>query len=41
MGISNYIDIPADNRLIGFMLTRRNNLYEIIAFDYEEEVENL
>ena len=41
VGISNYIELPADNRLIGFMLTRRNNLYEIVAFDYGEEVEPL
>lgn len=41
VGISNYIDIPADNELIGFMLSRRNNHYEIIAHNYKEVVENL
>lgn len=40
-GISNYIDIPPDNRLIGFMLSRQNNRYEIIAHDYGEVVENV
>lgn len=41
IGISNYIDVPADNELIGFMLTRKNNHYEIVAHNYKEVVENL
>lgn len=41
VGVSNYMDVPADNQLIGFMLSRQNNHYELIAHDYGKVVENL
>lgn len=35
---SNYVEVATDNRLIGFMLTRKSNIYDIQAHDYGEVV---
>lgn len=34
---SNYIDVPSDIGLIGFMISRENNYYELIAHNYNTE----
>lgn len=39
--VSNYIEIPSENELVGFQLTRRNNNYSLIACNYGEVVESL
>lgn len=36
---SNYIDMPLENGLIGFMLSRKNNIYEICSVNYGREVD--
>lgn len=35
---SNYIDVPQPNGLVGFMISRKNNYYEICAYNYGEVV---
>lgn len=35
---SNYIDVPTDVTLVGFMLTKKENYYEIVAHNYGETV---
>ena len=35
---SNYIDLPSSNVLIGFMLSRKENYYEICAYNYGKAV---
>lgn len=39
--VSNYIKIPSSNELVGFLLARQNNHYELVAYNYEEVVNNL
>lgn len=36
---SNYIEVATDDRLIGFMLTRKNNIYDIQTHDYGKVVD--
>lgn len=32
---SNYIDVPANVELVGFMLSKQNSYYEIVAYNYK------